>query len=283
MKSFSKFFRIMVAALALTVAFSFAGNTANAAKKKKATMVAGETLNIYTIGGKLKSVKSSKKSVCSVKKSNGEALLTAKKAGKATITLKTTNGKIVYTITVKKNPFKVTYKQIKDGYIMVTVKNDSNVYFNSVSLSAVFCDAAGNPITQKSGSVAYLGAKQTGYVQISASQSGIDFSKTQVGVDKWSRYPNSKYKSYSKNVKATYGLDNGYYKLNASTNYSGKGGIHIAYDIGFKDASGNIVRVYNETMYLYNTKKVDTTYGTRLLSGETGYEILSKRVILETY
>ena len=75
--SFAAIFVIAFALCITTVSVSAATKT------KKLTMFVGEKVNIYTIGGKMKSVSSSKKKVCTAKKKNGDTLVTAKKAGKS--------------------------------------------------------------------------------------------------------------------------------------------------------------------------------------------------------
>lgn len=286
MKSFSKFFRIMVAALALTVAFSFAGNTVSAKKKKKATLFVGEKVQLYTIGiGSLKSVKSSKKSVCSASKDNGNAIISAKKSGKATITLKGSSGKLTYSVTVKGNPFKLTYTKMAKG-VAVKAENKSNIAFDSVRVNATFYDAAGNPVTQETGTIYYIGPKQKAYTDVvTYNNSNIDLSKTQVSVINadWTRSLNYKAKGYSKNVKTSIKEESGKVKLYGSTKYKGKGNIQVACDIAYKDASGNIIGLDSQFFLLYKNKKVDTSYGSTKPTGTASYEILSKRIYLQTW
>ena len=61
MKNFSKLVKVMVAVLAITLAFGLTGNTASAAKKKSVTLFKGEVVSTGFLFGNLKSVKSSKK------------------------------------------------------------------------------------------------------------------------------------------------------------------------------------------------------------------------------
>ena len=271
---------IFVMALALCVT----SVTAQAATKtKKLTMYVGEQFTIYTIGGKMTSVKSSKKKVCTAKKKSGNTVVTAKKAGKSNITIKTTRGKIVYKITVKKNPFKVTASASADGSLILKLQNTSGGYFDWVDLNVTLCDSAGNPVTQKTESIFYVGSKQTAYGTVYVYDNGIDLSKTKIAISNWKRTPDASYKNYSKKVSASLIEDNGYIKLRANTNYSGKGYIYVAYDIAFKNASGQIIKVSTESTSLYSSRKVNTTYGSRMPDDAVSYEVLSKRIYLKNY
>ena len=282
MKNFSKLLKVMVAVLAITLAFGLTGNTAQAAKKKSVTIFKGEKVAYTIFLGKLKSVKSSKKSVCSVSKEDGKAILTAKKTGKSTVTLKTNRGSLIYKVTVKGNPFKLSYTNKSKGIVVQGVNNSSKA-FNWATVTATFCDAAGNPVTEETGTLWHVGPKQKAYADINVYKSGIDFSKTKLTVypDGWSRGLEAKYKGYGKNVKSSIKVESGRYKLHASTKYKGRGGVYVAADIAFKDASGNIVDVNSEFLYLYKNKKVDTTTGITMPYGATSYEVLNKRAYLD--
>ena len=90
--------------------------TAQAAKTKSVVLYKGEVVevsdNFYST---VKSVSSSKKAVVAAKKDskrNYKAILTAKKAGKSTVTLKTKNGTFKYVVTVKNYDFTVSFKNI---------------------------------------------------------------------------------------------------------------------------------------------------------------------------
>jgi hypothetical protein len=263
--------------------------TVHAAKKtKKVTLMVGEELSVFPIGGTLKKVKSSKKKVCAVKKKSGAAILKAKKAGTAKITLKTTGGKLYYKVKVIKNPFKVSVSPMKDGNV-VAVKNTSSLFINWVTVQLTYCDSMGNPLNQTTRSIYYLGKGQTGYDYAANSGATIDYSKTKYKVVEWKRYPDYKSKSYASKVNvnhfkglSTYGSD--VLKFNASTNYSGKGTILVAQDVFVYDKVGNIIKVISDTTSLYSTKSVYTDdYGTSLPDGWASYRVVSTRVYLQTY
>ena len=279
---FSKLVKVMVVVMTIAIAFSFVGNNVQAAKKKSVTLFKGEVVSTGYVFGTLKSVKSSKKSVVSVKKENGKPVMTAKKTGKATVTIKTSRGKQVYSVTVKGNPFKITTYANKDKGVVIQGVNSSSKAFSWVTVVATFCDAAGNPITESKGTLWHIGPKQKGYANINVYNSGIDFSKTKYSVtsDNWSRGYESKYKGYGKNVSMSVKEDSDKIKFKASTKYKGNGSIHAACDIVFKDAAGNVVSTDTQFLYLYKNKKTDTSTGLSMPSGATKYEILNKRAYL---
>ena len=225
-----------------------------------------------------------------VKKKSGNALLTAKKPGKATVTIKTTGGSFKYIVTVKKNPFKISYAPMQNG-IMISVKNTSSLFFRSVNVTATLCDRNGNPLNQKSAYVFYLGKGQTGYdsIYISSFDTSVDITKTKFKISSWSRdldYKNTNYSS-KVNVRAiestnSYGRKE--LKFSANTNYSGKGTIYVAQDIICYGANGRILSVINNSTSLYNTRNVYTaTYGDSLPTDCVSYKVVSTRVYLSKY
>lgn len=280
-KTLMKFAAIFVIALAVCVT-----SVTSQAKTKtqKITLFVGDSFTTYPIEvGKIKSVSSSKKKICTVKKKNGNAVLKAKKAGSSKVTIKGSRGKFVYNVTVKKNPFKITFTPIADGNMMMKVQNTSSAYFDWIDINITLCDSAGNPITQKNDTVFYIGSKQTAYDQVYVFDDGVDLSKTKYAITEWRRTPDATYKNYSKQVNVSVFEENGYIKLRANTNYKGNGSIYVDYDYAIKDQSGNIIRVESDKVSLYNNKKVDTTYGIRKPDEMKNYEILSKRVYLKNY
>lgn len=288
MCSIKKRMLALVAVLAIAITLCVPGVSVDAKKKsnaKSVTLFVGEELQLYPIGSTLKSVKSSKKKVVKVSKKSGSAILKAKKAGKSSVTLKTNRGNTVYNVTVKKSPFKATASPMAGGKVLVTVKNNSSTYFSSVYMVVTLCDAAGNPLTDKDASVVYLGGKQTAYTYVSG-QDGADLSKTKVAVKKWNRYTDYKTKNYAKNVNLKVLEDTTTYsrlmlKMNASTNYSGKGTIYIAQDIFCYDVNGQLIGVISQTGSLYDTKHVYTSYGDLVPAETASYEVKSKRVTLQ--
>ena len=114
--------------------------TAQAAKTKSVVLqYKGEVVevsdNFYST---VKSVSSSKKAVVAAKKDskrNYKAILTAKKAGKSTVTLKTKNGTFKYAVTVKNYDFTVSFKNIGNDYLLMSVKNNTKTTFDELQLT----------------------------------------------------------------------------------------------------------------------------------------------------
>ena len=110
--------------------------TAQAAKTKSVVLYKGEVVevsdNFYST---VKSVSSSKKAVVAAKKDskrNYKAILTAKKAGKSTVTLKTKKGTFKYAVTVKNYDFTVSFKNIGNDYLLMSVKNNTKTTFDDL-------------------------------------------------------------------------------------------------------------------------------------------------------
>jgi hypothetical protein len=108
----------------------------------------GEMYNAPTAYS-IKSASSSKKTVASAKKINSKRVrITAKKAGKTKITIRTSGGTDSYYITVKKLKVTGTLTDLGDGKLLLTVKNATSQTFESVDLSYVLKDAEGTVIKQ---------------------------------------------------------------------------------------------------------------------------------------
>ncbi|MBE5925362.1 MAG: hypothetical protein E7271_13060 [Lachnospiraceae bacterium] len=285
MKATKRLIMTFVAVFAMALALSVTSISAQAAtKKKKVTMLTGEKASIYVIGGKIKSVSSSKKKVCAAKKKGKDCIITAKKAGKAKVTIKTTNGSLVYTVTVKSNPFKVSCTPLSADTLLVEVKNSSNVYFESATISNTLCDAAGIPVTTKNCYIYNLGANDTAYATIKVYETGIDLTKTMSTVPEYSRSIDYKYSKYNGVQISEPYLEGRYVKERVSTNYSNKRGyVKVAVDIAFYNAAGQIIKVDTDTFSLDNINKVKTSYGNLMPSDAVSYAIISKRVFKKEY
>ena len=120
--------------------------TAQAATKtEKMTLYKGEIVKNY-VYGTLKSVSSSKKAVATVKKDSGNAVITAKKPGKATISIKTNRGTFKYAVTVKKLDVTATLSDMGNGNMLLTVKNNTKQTFTYVSVDYVIKNDQGETI-----------------------------------------------------------------------------------------------------------------------------------------
>ncbi|SFQ47129.1 hypothetical protein SAMN02910358_02320 [Lachnospiraceae bacterium XBB1006] len=249
--------RIAAAFLAIVMVITLIPATpANAASKKKLTMFVGESFYVtnYT---KVKSVKTSKKSVVKVKKdrsANYKAILIAKKAGKATVTVRTQRGTMKYAVTVKKLNFKVSAKNLGNGNVLLTVTNKTKQIFDSVKVRYTVKDSNGNVIARESVNVYSLIPGKASYAKAYFTLgSGVTVSSCTGGVISVERYPNRAYKNRSSkvNVKAINEQNNGSevsFQINAVNNSSARvsGNAFILVE----DAANNIIDVMSYSIYL---------------------------------
>lgn len=279
-----KSIKCIILMFVMVVAFSVMGSTVEAATKtKKLTLLVGEKISYSYIGlGSIKSVKSSKSKIVSAKKKSGKSIMTAKKAGKAVVTVKGARGTFKYNITVKKADFSTSISQITEDYALISVTNNTSVYFNYVDLNCIFKDAAGNPLKTYTPSVSYLGPKQTAYYKIYLVDNAV-VANTDLSVVDWTRSIDYTYKNYAKKVTMTDYISNGKLYVNAKTSYKGSGYIYAAFDVLFYDAAGKLVGA-STTNYisLYKNRKTDTDE-TYIPDGAVSYQIVNKRVILKEY
>jgi hypothetical protein len=126
----------------------------------------GEMYNAPTAYS-VKSTSSSKKSVASAKKINSKRVrITAKKAGKAKITIRTRGGTDNYYITVKKLKVTGTLTDLGEGKLLLTVKNATSQTFESVDLRYVLKDAEGTVIKRDTVTVKNVVAGKKVYKKI---------------------------------------------------------------------------------------------------------------------
>lgn len=284
MKNNKKSIKCLIAMIVMVMAFTVTGVTAEAkTKTDKMTLLVGEKTGYTYIGmGKIKSVKSSKKSVVTAKKYRGGSLMTAKKAGKANVTVNGSRGKWIHKITVKKASFKVNYTRTADGDFIVSFKNNSSVYLDRCQVTLTFKDSKGNKVTTATAYMNVLGPKQTGYDTIMDPYyyDNIDYSKTTYTID-YNRSIDASYKNYSKKVKFTESKSGNYINIKAKTSYKGKGDIYIAYEVKYYDSKKQLIDVANYTTTLYKSRKNSTTQ-IYMPSSAASYKI-TKRVMLKTY
>lgn len=280
--------KTVLAMLVMVMAFSFAGITAEAATKtKKMTLYVGEKITRSYIGmGKIKSVKSNKSSVVKARKKSGRYNeMTAKKKGKATVTVKGTYGTFKYNITVKSKPkFDVKLERRADGYITVNVKNKSDAYFNNLKVKISFKDAAGKEVTNDIVYIDYLGKKKSAADEIYPSNSDrIDYSKTTYKIE-YNRYPDKTYSDYTKKVKFSTSQKNGKVTVKTSINYKKKNTVYAGWTIYFYDAKGNIVGIRDGYNYMSGSKKYRKS-STQLSMPykATSYKLVNKRAMMIKY
>lgn len=162
---------------------------AEAAQTHKMTLYVGETLEESIYGTTVKSVKSSKKSVVSGKKSSTlrfKAEMEAKKAGKATVTVKTTGGTYKFDITVKKLKCDFDIQLLPSGAVMLKTTNNTNTVFDTVAVRYTLKNVNGETIESDTAHVRAVIPGQTAYTQISslstAKREGFDAASSTVEV-----------------------------------------------------------------------------------------------------
>lgn len=179
--------------------------TAQAATKtEKMTLYKGEIVKNY-VYGTLKSVSSSKKAVATVKKDSGNAVITAKKPGKATISIKTNRGTFKYAVTVKKLDVTATLSDMGNGNMLLTVKNNTKQTFTYVSVDYVIKNDQGETIKTDTKLVDDVVAGKTVYdsVYYDSYHYTIDETLCSAKVVGDDRSLIAKYKNVTSSIKTT--------------------------------------------------------------------------------
>ena len=251
----------IIAMFVMVLTLGCVGITAEAASKtKKMTMYVGETFSYSYIGlGTVKSVSSSKKSVVTAKKkkknSSIYSVMTAKKKGKAKVTVKGTSGTFIYDITVKAKPkLEVNITPRTDGYVNIEVKNNSKAFFDSVTVEVVFRDVNGTQVDSSKEYINYLGAKKSACEEAYVYGSNIDLSKTTYTIS-YDRNPDYTYKDYTKKVNFSTSESNGKLDIKTKISYKGKNSVYAAYTVYFYDAAGNITEAKDTYHFMSGDSK----------------------------
>ena len=182
--------------------------TAQAATKtEKMTLYKGEVLevsdNYYST---VKSVSTSKKSIVAAKKDptrDYKAILTAKKAGKSTVTVRTKRGTFKYVVTVKNYNFAVSFKDIGNNKILMTVKNNNKHTFDQVQFTYTLCDASGDVVEKKEKTLYDLLLGKKSYETISVYGLDFDLSQCTAKPKEAYRHIDAKYTNLASKVKVT--------------------------------------------------------------------------------
>jgi hypothetical protein len=248
-------------------------NVQAATVKKSLTLYKGEAI-YFTDYSTVKSVSSSKKSVVTVKKDSERdyrANITAKKTGKATLTMKTKSKTYKYTITVKKLDVTAKITDMGNGYLLLTVKNNTKNTFTSVDFSYTLKNEQGEVVKSDTRSVSNVVAGKTVYDYISYDNYSydVDPSKCSAKATGVSRDPDATYKNVSS--KVTYTVtedDNGSDTLTLSV--KSKNTLKKDYARGYHyilvyDADNNVIGLKTINIYLkagaVNTDTAKIYYG----------------------
>jgi hypothetical protein len=252
----------LVAVMTLATAFVVTPSVkAEAATKTYNVFVEEGGVEINYFGNSVSSVSSTNSKVVGVKKdktASYKAVVTFKKAGKATVTIRVkgyrSSATKKYTFNVKKasSILKPSMQTIGENgtSILFSVKNSSNINFSSVQLAYTFRDNLGNTIEAEDTRIGDVGAKKSGYNTgyVSATKN-LDLSQSSVTVSSLSR-------SKALETGKTIGSSSYFAKYDASRNIltfknkSVKKYITIKAYVFFYDAAGNILDVTSRSQYL---------------------------------
>ena len=180
--------------------------TAQAATKTKSlTLYKGESGYLSAVGGEVKSVSSNKKSVVSVskdKKYNYQVNFKAKKTGKATVTIKTSRGTIKYAMTVKKLDVTCKLTDMGNGYLLLSLKNNTKQTFTGVGVQYELKNEFGETVVKNETIVSDAVAGKTVYDKIYYDNYSynVDVSKCSVKAVADNRSLSCKYKNESSKV-----------------------------------------------------------------------------------
>ena len=248
------------------------------AKTRSMTTFVGEVDNITIfMGGAVKSVKSSKKSVVKVKK-NGTYGITAtsKKAGKAKVTVRCARGTMIYNFKVKKAKLTCKTKSITaspSGLYKVAfeISNPSSVPMEKAQVNYGLYDASGTPLKEDSYVFNHLIKGSKAYLVVTSS-SPVAYAKAAcAGACGYCDYKGSNAKKkVSVKLNGTKSLT---FKSKSSGDIS-----CIATIIGY-DAAGNIVSADEYSNYSYKKEKETRTIYLSTTSGAVKYKVVYRAVL----
>ena len=223
--------------------------TAQAAKTKSVVLYKGEVVevsdNFYST---VKSVSSNKKADVAAKKDsirNYKAILTAKKAGKSTVTLKTKNGTFKYAVTVKNYDFTVSFKNIGNDYLLMSVKNNTKTTFDDLQLTYTLCNSAGEVIEKKEKMVSDLLPGKKSYEKISVYGMDVDPSQCTAKAKASRRSLDAKYTNLNSKIKFTTSEEKSgdYTEISVKMKNNSKKSARGTVFVFVYDANGNILDV----------------------------------------
>jgi hypothetical protein len=242
-------------------------------KTEKVTLFKGETLQSYSFGGKITKVSSSNKKVAKVKKdSDYKALITAKKKGKANITIKCQRGTITYKVTVldTESSFDFSVQQIKSKYnssidTIVKVKNKTSQSIRDIKCTYTLKDSTGVELETASMYIYGLASKQCGYGKFTADSSiisqGVDITKTSFTITEINRRLDTKNLKKKETVKEkdfSKDENNKTITLTVSAKNKAKTSANVYIFLFAYDASGNIIGYKHTPLYLQSDNGLKT-------------------------
>lgn len=255
-----------------------------ATKTQKETLLVGEVVQYTPFLGTLKSVSTNKKAVATVKKKDGKAVVTAKKAGKAVITIKSTRGTNKIKLTVKKASFTCNLKVLPDGYVLVSVKNNTSIFVDSAEVAYTLRNPEGEVIENSTCNVYDLMPKKTAYARIYYNNYDFTVSEenSKAAVKSESRSLSAKYKSRVSTTKVDVtGEDTEERKLTIKLQNKYSGSITGTIDILFYDEAGNVSYYTYKSVYMKGNE-ITTDTVTTPYDGYASYKMIV-RTYSKTY
>lgn len=273
--------RITALILSLTLLITLIPQSAvqASAKTRSDTLLVGEVISYSPILGTIKSVSSSKKAVATVKKKNGKAVVTAKKTGKAVVTMKTTRGTSKIKLTIKKANISCNLKLLPDGYVLLSVKNNTSIYMDNATVAYTLKNPEGEIIKQDICSVSSLMPNKTAYEKIYYNDYNhtVSIENSSAKVQSHSRNLSYKYTSRVSVTKVTVTEeDAASHKLTFKVQNKYSGSISGTVDFLFYDENGNIIDLNSRSIYLRG-KAIDS------FSIYTSAEYISYEIVIRTY
>lgn len=269
----------LILSLALLVTLMPQSAAQAATKTQTDTLLVGEVVNYTTYIGTIKSVSSNKKAVATVKKKDGKAVVTAKKAGKAVITIKTTRGTNKIKLTIKKASFSCNLKLLPEGYVLVSVKNNTSIYVDSATVAYTLKNPEGEIIKQETCTVSDLMPNKTAYEKVYYNDYSftVSIENSSAKVQSHSRSLSYKYTSRVSATKITITEeDAASHNLSFKIQNTYSGSISGSVDFLFYDENGNIIDLISRSIYLQG-KAIDS------YSIYTPTEYASYKMVIRTY
>jgi len=198
--------RVLAVCLAVAFAALLPATVAEAATKS-ITMYKGESFYFTDYGKVTKASSSNSKVVKAAKDKENErhTNLTAKKTGKATVTIKSSYGTTKLKITVKKLDLSAKVLSITGGNVILEIKNKTAQTFDTILVDYAFKDIDGDVIKQDTEKIYRVPAKKTVYESIYVGQQAelLDLDSCRAKVSAAEHNPGYIYKDASSKVKAT--------------------------------------------------------------------------------
>ena len=265
MRSWMK--RVLGVVLTLAMLVTMIPVTTAQAATEKLTMYVGEAFTYTIFGNGITSVSSSKKSVVKAQKDKSNSdrfIFEAKKTGSAKLTVKYKNGsnKVMtntINVTVKKRDLSVKMQKLEDGYVFLSVKNNTKQTFDQAMVSYMLKDGDGEVVAEDSVIVSDLVAGKTAYDKFSYDDYSydIDITKCTAKVVAVDHHPGYSYTDMNKNLKYEVTEeretdDYGYEKVTISLHYSNKykESITGAVWVILYDANDQVVGLKEVSVYL---------------------------------